>query len=202
MIARLTGKLVLKSLEHLILDVSGVGYQVFVPLSTYYELPEQGETVSIHIYLNVRDDALLLYGFSSISEKSVFLKLIGINGIGPKLALSILSGISVSDLVTAIESQDVTKLTTIPGVGRKTAQRMALELKDKVTDIESAGHVKAADIKSEEVKMYDDVISALINLGYKKNAAENALRISLKDSGDERSLEKLLKTTLNILSKA
>jgi Holliday junction DNA helicase RuvA len=200
MIAKLTGTLVHKSLEHLVIDVSGVGYQVHVPLSTFYELPEPEEKVSLHTYLSVREDALTLFGFVTLNEKAAFLKLVTINGVGPKLALTILSGISVPDLIMAIETHDVTKLTSIPGIGKKTAERMTLELKDKMTGIAPVKISKVSGVKDEDAKMCDDVISALINLGYKKNVAESALNIVLK-STEEKTLEKLLKNTLNILSK-
>lgn len=201
MIARLTGKLIHKSVDYLIIDVNGVGYQLFVPLSTYYKLPEPIDEVSLNTYLHVREDALILYGFHSIDEKNIFLKLISISGIGPRLAMSILSGISSSDLVNAVELQDVTKLVVIPGVGKKTAQRIALELKDKLKHLEHAKEVKTIGIGYEDIKMREDVLSALINLGYKKNLAENALNIALREHKDEKSLEKILKITLNIISK-
>ena len=201
MIAILTGKLIHNSVDYLILDVNGVGYQLFVPLSTYYNLPDPMEEVSLNTYLHVREDALVLYGFHSIDEKNIFLKLISISGIGPRLALSILSGISTSDLINAVELQDMTKLVAIPGVGKKTAQRIALELKDKIKHLEYAKEVKTIGIGYENIKMREDVISALVNLGYKKNAAEKALEIALKEHKEEISLEVLVKLTLNILSK-
>jgi Holliday junction DNA helicase RuvA len=201
MIAKLTGKLTHKSVDYLILDVNGVGYQLYVPLSTFYRLPEPMDTVSLYTYLHVREDALVLYGFHLVDEKNIFLKLISISGIGPRLAISILSGISVCDLIEAVELQDVKKLTAIPGVGNKTAQRIALELKDKIRHLEYTKEVKTIGIGYEDIKMREDVISALVNLGYKKNAAEKALEIALKEHKEEKSLEELLKITLKVLSK-
>ena len=201
MIAKLTGKLTHKSVDYLILDVNGVGYQLYVPLSTYYRLPEPMDKVSLYTYLHVREAALVLYGFHSVDEKNIFLKLISISGIGPRLAISILSGISVSDLINAVELQAVKKLIAIPGVGNKTAQRIALELKDKIRHLEYTKEVKTIGIGYEDIKMREDVISALVNLGYKKNAAEKALEIALKEHKEEKSLEKLLKITLKGLSK-
>ena len=201
MIARLTGKVAHKSTEHIILDVNGVGYQLFVPLSTYYELPDEGGDISLNTYLSVREDALTLYGFCSIDEKNIFMKLVSINGVGPKLGLGVLSGIAISDLINAIETHDIQKLTTIPGVGKKTAERMALELKDKIKGMEFVGVSRQESTVSLENRLNDDVISALTNLGYKQNTAEDALKAALKES-DDISLEKLLKLSLNILSKS
>src|SRR5512136_260857 len=132
MIARLTGKLAVKNPGEIILDVGGVGYQVFIPLSTFYELPERGEVLSLQIHTQVRDDAIELYGFLTLQEKEVFKLLLGVSKIGPKLANSILSGISVEELKTAIVTGNILKLNGIPGIGKKTAERLILELKDKI----------------------------------------------------------------------
>lgn len=198
MIATITGKLTHKSIDYLIIDVGGVGYQLFVPLSTYYKLTEEKSTVSLNTYLNVREDALLLYGFWTMDEKNIFLKLISISGVGPKLALSILSGISTADLINAVQVDDIAKLTTIPGVGKKTAERLALELKDKLKKLELSGAGSGIHVGVSGI--YEDVLSALVNLGYKQNAAESALKIVIKEAGGEKTLEKLLKMTLNVLS--
>jgi len=200
MIARLTGKLVLKSLEHIIINVNGVGYELFVPLSTYHDLPQLNEDVTLETYLNVREDALTLYGFLTSDEKGVFLKLTSINGIGPKLALSVLSGITTADLIAAIEMQDITKLTTISGIGKKIAQRMALELKDKLKGFQPSS-LETKTHGHSDSKTYSEVISALTNLGYKRVEAESALNMAFKMS-DEKSIEKLLKMSLTILSKS
>ncbi len=199
MIAKLTGKLAHKSVEYLIMDVNGVGYQIFVPLSTYYNLPDEGEVISLDIFLYAREDSIILYGFSSILEKEVFLKLISISGIGPRLALNILSGIDPNDLITAIELQDIHTLTSVPGIGKKTAQRMALELKDKLKHLKGIGEGAGQVATCAKTDVYDDVLSALINLGYKRSVADNAIIIALRECKQEKSIENLIKTALNVL---
>jgi Holliday junction DNA helicase RuvA len=131
MIARISGILIQKSVPQCVVDVHGAGYRVFVPLSTFYELPEEGQTVILHVHTHVREDAINLYGFLTKEEREVFQLLISVSGIGPKLALNILSGIAAGDLVKAVIGEDLKRLTGIPGVGKKTAERMILELKDK-----------------------------------------------------------------------
>ncbi len=178
MIASLTGRLRRKATDHLVIDVAGVGYQVQTPLSTYYHLPDAGEEVTLQIYTHVREDALSLYGFLSEKEKDIFLLLLGVSGIGPKLALAVLSSLSVEDISYAIESADDSKLCTIPGIGRKTAARLVLELKDKIKRSSPAGtHDDRIGAKTEPV---DDAVSALVNLGYKKTLAEEALQSILR----------------------
>ncbi len=178
MIASLTGRLRRKATDHLVIDVTGVGYQVQTPLSTYYHLPDAGEEVTLQIYTHVREDALSLYGFLSEKEKDIFLLLLGVSGIGPKLALAVLSSLSVEDISYAIESADDSKLCTIPGIGRKTAARLVLELKDKIKRLSPAGtHNDRIGAKTEAV---DDAVSALVNLGYKKTLAEEALQSILR----------------------
>ena len=144
MIARLTGKLTTKNPGEVILDVGGVGYQVFIPLSTFYELPERGESLSLQIYTAVRENAIELYGFLTLQEKELFKLLLNVSKIGPKLAQNILSGISSEDLKTAIISGDILKLNAIPGIGKKTAERMILELKDKVPKAQATGQEAVA----------------------------------------------------------
>ena len=174
MIAWLSGRLRHKSVDHLIIDVAGVGYQVSVPLSTYSAIPEDGEDVSLHIYTHVREDSLSLFGFLTEAEKSMFMLLLGVSGIGPKLALAILSSLPVQDLSRAILSSDESRLFSIPGIGKKTAARMLLELKDKMKLIMPM----IAPLPEEAVASDDleDVISALVNLGYKKPQAEETAR--------------------------
>ena len=174
MIAWLSGRLRHKSVDHLIIDVAGVGYQVSVPLSTYSAIPEDGEDVSLHIYTHVREDSLSLFGFLTEAEKSMFMLLLGVSGIGPKLALAILSSLPVQDLSRAILSSDESRLFSIPGIGKKTAARMLLELKDKMKLIMPM----IAPLPGEAVVSDDlaDVISALVNLGYKKPQAEETVR--------------------------
>jgi Holliday junction DNA helicase RuvA len=174
MIAWLSGRLKHKSTDHLIIDVAGVGYQVSVPLSTYNGISDDGEDVSLHIYTHLREDSLSLFGFLTEAEKNMFMLLLGVSGIGPKLALAILSSLSVRELSRAIMASDESKLFSIPGIGKKTAARMVLELKDKMKLIMPM----IAPLPEEAVVSDDleDVISALVNLGYKKPQAEETAR--------------------------
>ena len=197
MIAHLKGQLTYKSPEYTIVDVSGVGYQVFTPLSTYYALPDPGQTVSLRVHTRVREDELKLFGFLTEEEQTIFQKLITINKVGPKLALGILSGMSPADLISTIMNNDAARLSTIPGVGKKTAERLTLELKDKLADLalEMEHHPQAAPKQG----FYDDALSALVNLGYKKPEAEKALKTIYNQNGKDASLEDLIKESLNIL---
>ena len=197
MIAHLKGKLDYKSPEHSIVDVNGVGYKVFTPLSTYYALPQLGESVSLRIHMRVREDDLKLFGFLTEEEQSIFEKLITINKVGPKLALGILSSMSPSDLLTAVMNKDAARLSAIPGVGKKTAERLALEMKDKLADLAvEMEHQPDAD---HQDGFYEDALSALVNLGYKKPQAEKALKYAYDQNGKESSLEDLIKESLNNL---
>ena len=170
MIGRLTGRLASKAPDQILLDVSGVGYLIHIPLSTFYELPEQESPASLWIHTHVREDALALYGFLTERERSLFLLLLGVTGIGPRVALTVLSGIPPSELVDALRRQDVRRLVAIPGVGKKTAERMVLELTEKAANLpgEAPGKTPAAVAS-------DDVLSALVNLGYRKAEAERAV---------------------------
>jgi Holliday junction DNA helicase RuvA len=197
MIALLTGLIAFKSPDHIILDVQGVGYRVHIPFSTYYELPEEGGTASLHIHTSVREDAILLYGFRTRLEKSFFQLLISVSGIGPKLARDILSNIQPGPLSQALAQGDLNKLSTIPGIGRKTAERLVLELKDKVGKLDLSS-LPAADtriIPTDDVS--EDVISALLNLGYKEPLVRKAL--AGLDAGGGISVQGLLKQALKIL---
>jgi len=197
MIAHLKGQLTYKSPEYTIVDVNGVGYQVFTPLSTYYALPSPGQTVSLRVHTRVREDELKLFGFLTEEEQTIFQKLITINKVGPKLALGILSGMSPADLLSTIMSNDSARLSTIPGVGKKTAERLTLELKDKLADMAlEIGHRPDAQPKEG---FYDDALSALLNLGYKKPEAEKALKTICNQNGKDADLEDLIKESLNIL---
>jgi Holliday junction DNA helicase RuvA len=178
MIAALRGTLLEKHPNRLIVDVAGVGYDVQVPLSTFYAIGEAGGEVSLRVRTHVREDAIALYGFLTALELEVFDRLIAINGIGPRLALAVLSGIEAGELVRAVRGQDVARLTRIPGVGKKTAERIGLELKDKLASTAAAG--EPADIGAGDLR--DDVISALVNLGYQRAAAEKAVQAELKRS--------------------
>ena len=197
MIAHLKGKLDYKSPEHSIVDVNGVGYKVFTPLSTYYALPQLGESVSLRIHTRVREDDLKLFGFLTEEEQSIFEKLITINKVGPKLALGILSSMSPSDLLTAVMNKDAARLSAIPGVGKKTAERLALELKDKLADI--AVEMENRPDSDYQDGFYEDALSALVNLGYKKPQAEKALKYAYDLNGKDSSLEDLIKESLNNL---
>ena len=198
MIALLTGKIAHKSPDHIILDVHGVGYRVMIPFSTYYELPEEGE-VTLHIHTSVREDAIQLYGFRTRLEKTFFQLLISVTGVGPKLARDILSNIQPAPLAQALGAGDILKLSSIPGIGKKTAERLILELKDKIgkLDVSSLPQLGARGIPAEDI--VDDVTSALINLGYKEPQVKKAL--GGLDAGGGAGVEELLKQALKILMK-
>ena len=191
MIAHLRGKLAQKDPARVIVDVNGVGYEVFVPLTTFTALPETGSEVSIDVHTHVREDLIALYGFSTRRERTIFEKLMTISGIGPKLAVTILSGGSVEDLVGAIKRSDLARLTAIPGVGKKTAERIILELKDKFQDFAEAQAKPAVEV---------DVLSALENLGYNRALAESALRRAA-DGDRDPAFDVLFKRALQILTK-
>jgi len=197
MIGQLCGRLADKRPNQVMVDVGGVGYLVAVPLSTYAALGELHTEVILLIHTHVREDALSLYGFLSSREKHFFELLLGASGVGPSLALKILSGMSVEELVPAIRTGDVARLTKIPGVGRKTAERMVVELKDKLEAVAIAGEKLPASKAGVDV----DVISALTNLGYDGRAAENAVAEAKRSVG-VTSFEKLLKAALQELSGA
>ena len=169
MIGRLTGRLATKAPDQILLDVAGVGYLVHIPLSTFYELPEVEKPASLWIHTHVREDALSLFGFLTERERSLFLLLLGVAGIGPKVALTVLSGIPPSELVAALRKQDVRRLVAVPGVGKKTAERMVLELSEKVAAFAEEAPPETAAVAAE------DVISALVNLGYRRSDAERSV---------------------------
>ncbi|GAB4120759.1 MAG: Holliday junction branch migration protein RuvA [Acidobacteriota bacterium] len=194
MIALLRGRLAHKGTDRIIVETGGVGYEVFVPLSTYYELAGTGETVELQIYTHVREDAIQLFGFRTSHEKRVFLLLIQVSGIGPRLACTILSGLPLDDFLDAVARRDVARLSTIPGVGRKTAERIALELKEKIQDLAPAG----AAAGPAEAGVERDVLSALVNLGYPRARAEAAV-LRLRGSGTAR-FEDMLKRALREIS--
>ncbi len=198
MIAHLKGKLTYKSPIAIIVDVNGIGYQVFVSLSTFYALPELKSEVFLDIYTHVREESLKLFGFYTIDEKKIFEKLISINKVGPKLALTILSGMSPIELFTTIDSNDVEKLSTIPGIGSKTAARLILEMRDKMGELTLDSEI-TNDTISQNV-LFDDALSALVNLGYKKSQAEQALKKVCPEGEPEDSIEDLIKKSLNLLS--
>lgn len=195
MIARLNGKVLEKHPNRVIVDVSGVGYDVLVPLSTFYTCGDPGAAIVLRIHTHVREDQLALYGFATDLELLMFEKLIAVSGIGPKLALSVLSGIEPRDLAGAILRNDLARLTAIPGVGKKTAERMCVELRDRLPKTIDASPASAAD------SLRDDLVSALINLGYHRQAIDQALDQRLAAAGDGR-FEDVLRAALKDLSRA
>ncbi len=199
MIALITGRLAAKTPGEAVVDAGGVGYQVHIPLSSFYELPSEGETVRLFIHTHVREDALQLYGFFSLKEKELFLALMGVSGVGPKLALNIISGLPFDQLVDAISRGDDKMVSTIPGIGPKTAARLVLELKDKVASI-SAPVVGPCKPGSAPNRHRDEAVSALVNLGYKKNMAEDAVKKVCAGDG-ELSIERIIREALKVLSK-
>jgi len=190
MIARLAGTLADKTPGRIIVDVQGVGYDVQVPLSTFYVLAEPGTSVSLRVHTHVREDVIALYGFATGLEQDLFERLISISGIGPKLALAVLSGMEPPDLVRAIKGQDVARLTSIPGVGKKTAERIGLELKDRLPQSLQAAADATKPAKPED-QLRADLLSALLNLGYQRTPAEKAIEKVLKDAPDARFDEAL-----------
>ncbi len=200
MIAHLKGQLLIKTPESIIIDAGGIGYEVFVPLSTFYNLPEKYENVSLHIYTHVREDALMLFGFQSQLEKSLFMMLISVSGIGPKLAVNILSGIGPQELLEAIANGDAVRLRSIPGIGKKTAERIALELKDKACKLTGFQDIPTAP-KPVQIRdtLTDDALSALVNLGYSTKVAEHAVQKAKAELVDG-TLEEIIKKALKILA--
>jgi Holliday junction DNA helicase RuvA len=200
MIAQLSGILVQKSLLNCLIDVSGVGYLVFIPLSTFYELPEPGLPVILQTHMSVREDAITLYGFCTEVERDVFQMLIAVSGIGPKLAVNIISGISAEEWFRAVSGEDIKRLTSIPGVGRKTAERMILELKDKVVKLDIGNYKSAAVVATNSEILKEDALSALINLGYKGTLAKDIVEQIVKEDDQLPSIDQVLKRALRILS--
>lgn len=201
MIALLTGLMAFKAPSHVTLDVHGVGYEVLIPLSTYYSLPNQHEPVTLSIHTHVREDAIQLYGFLTAPEKEAFLLLTSISGIGPKLGLSVLSTLSVRDLFAAILAGDIEKLGTVSGVGKKSAARIALELKDKVSRLHPSGEpVGTGDGRSDN-PFYEDALSALVNLGYRQPDVKEALKRVEKSGGMTQGLETVIREALKDLAK-
>ncbi len=199
MIARLTGNLLVKDPGSVVIDVHGVGYRASIPLSTFYGLPDVGNQVSLHIHTHVREDAILLYGFLTQREKELFLALTAVSGIGPKVALAIISGLPAGELADAIARGDQKKISTIPGVGPKTAARVILELKDKVAALGATESGPCA--AGAYSRQRDEAVSALVNLGYKKNMAEDAVKKICAVGGEDMALEILIKEALKALAK-
>ena len=192
MIGSLEGKLVEKTPEAALIDVGGVGYEVRVPLSTFLELPDEGKTIRFRIHTHVREDQFQLYGFLTREERIGFRLLLGISGVGPRLALAILSGLPVPRLVQAIRREDVAAFRGIPGVGTKTAQRILVDLRDKIDHFETAELPVLGDDTGEAT------VSALLNLGYSRAQAEKAVRIALEQLPDGSALEELIREALRV----
>ena len=203
MIALLRGTLLEKHPSRVVLDVAGVGYDVQVPLSTFYELGEPGSSVALRIHTHVREDTLALFGFRTPLEQDLFERLIAISGIGPKLALAVLSGIEPVNLIRAIRTQDVARLTKIPGIGKKTAERIGLELKDRLPQAQATADPSAVDASPQD-QMRDDLLSALLNLGYQRAAAEKAVDRTLQASDPRNgriTFEEALRASLRSMMK-
>jgi holliday junction DNA helicase RuvA len=196
MIAHLRGKLLAKHPNQAIVETAGIGYDVTISVPTFSDLPAIGADVALHIHTHVREDALALYGFLRPSEKLLFEKLITVSGIGPTLAIKILSGMAAEEMFGAIRGNDIARLTRIPGIGRKTAERMVLELRDKLPEASSAAAPVIPVMNATE----EDVLSALVNLGYQRAAAEKALAVATKN-GKSASFDALFRETLAALSK-
>lgn len=207
MIAHLSGTLLSKQATSVILDVGGVGYEITIPVSTFYDLEDPGATVQLRIYTHVREDALQLYGFKTARERELFMRLISVSGIGPKLGITLLSGMSADEMIASIRTNNLARLTLIPGVGRKTAERLVMELRDKVAALSSEELEKELGAKAAEGaplptgdSMRSDVLSALLNLGYQRSSAEKAVTAALDEGGDI-SVEMILRRSLRKLAK-
>lgn len=207
MIAHLSGTLLSKQATSVILDVAGVGYEVTIPLSTFYDLEDAGSKVQLRIYTHVREDALQLYGFKSARERELFLRLISVSGIGPKLGITLLSGMSADEIIASIRTNNLARLTSVPGIGRKTAERLVIELRDKVASLsaeeleEDSGTTPSTVTTPTEDSVRSDALSALHNLGYQRGPAEKAVTAAIAEGGD-LSVESVLRTSLRKLAKA
>jgi Holliday junction DNA helicase RuvA len=199
LIALLTGRIAHKSPGVIVMDVNGVGYRVQIPFSTYYELPEEGGTVSLTIYTHVKEDAIHLYGFRTLVEKEIFQLLISVSGIGPKMGKDILSNIQVEELAQALIQGNLARLSAIPGIGKKTAERLVLELKDKVEKLDIAKPAKGVSRPAVSASITDDVASALVNLGYKEAVVNKVL--GEMEMPANPSMETVLKQALKQLMK-
>jgi Holliday junction DNA helicase RuvA len=205
MIAHLSGTLFAKHATSVIVDVGGVGYEVTIPVTTFYDLADAGSQVSLRIYTHVREEALQLYGFKTSRERELFTLLISVSGIGPKSAIAMLSGMSADEIITAIRTNNIARLTSIPGVGKKTAERLGIELRDKMAqlsspELEEQLASRPSGIAQTEDALREDALSALTNLGYQRAAAEKAVAHAMQEGGD-LSVELLLRRALRMLSK-
>ena len=207
MIAHLSGTLLSKQATSVIVDVGGVGYEVTIPLSTFYDLEDSGSPVQLRIYTHVREDTLQLFGFKTIRERELFQKIISVSGIGPKLGITLLSGMSAEELIACIRSNDLARLTLIPGIGRKTAERLVIELREKITSLastqpeEELSDRTALSAKPTQDSVRSDALSALLNLGYQRSSAEKAVDNALAEGG-ELTVESILRRVLRKLARA
>ena len=199
MIVLLQGLLMDKTVEHAVIDVHGVGYQADIPLSTYYVLPGVGERVTLRTALYVREDVMRLYGFATEEERGIFEMLIAVSSIGPRLALNMLSSIPALELQACIAQAEVARLQTIPGIGRKTAERVVLELQEKITKLDATPSGLPRESVPSDEQVVSDVVSALLNLGYKRNEAQRAVQAARRERDGRPELEMLLKDTLQKL---
>ncbi|PID60991.1 MAG: Holliday junction branch migration protein RuvA [Ignavibacteriae bacterium] len=195
MIGQITGKIISKKPTQVVIDVNGIGFLINISINTFDKLPEVNENILLQTYLSVKEDSLTLFGFFTISEKEMFEILIGINGVGPKLAQGILSGITTSELKNAISQNNVSRLIAIPGIGKKTAERMMIELRDKIDKISDSE--TTIDEKTFSIK--DDAVNALVGLGYNQKTADSIIR-KLLEQNSEYSLEDLIKESLRNLN--
>ena len=208
MIAYLSGTLLSKQATSAIVDVGGVGYDVAIPLSTFYELGDPGSPVQLRVYTHVSQDAIRLYGFRTARERELFLQLISVNGVGPGLAIKLLSGMNADEMIASIRTNNLVRLVAIPGVGRKTAERLVVDLRDRIAALSSPGleeefaaKAAAAGGAVTEDSIRNDAMSALANLGYQKAPAEKAVKTAI-DEGGELSVEVILRRSLRSLAKA
>jgi len=202
MIARISGVLIHKAPSKIVVDVQGVGYGISIPLTTFYELPEKGQPITVHIHTNVKQDSIALFGFFTEREKTLFEFMIGVSGIGPKLAINILSGIAAEDFIVSVTQENPARLFAIPGVGKKTAERIVLELKDKLRKLDDAAEerLEATMPKGQEERLREDALSALVNLGYRANAVKDVLDALIRELPPGVKIDDLLKKALRTLA--
>lgn len=206
MIAHLSGTLLSKQTNTVILEVGGVGYEVTIPLSTFYDLEDAGANVKLHIYTHVREDTLQLFGFNTLRERELFLRLISVSGVGPKLAITMIGIMNAGEIIASIRTNNLARLTSIPGVGKKTAERLVIELRDKITALSSPALEEefaaqtGTGTQASEDAVREDALSALTGLGYQKAPAEKAINAALQEGG-EITVEVILRRSLRLLAK-
>jgi holliday junction DNA helicase RuvA len=206
MIAHLSGRLLSKEATSVVLDVAGVGYEVNIPFSTFYEVGDVGSNVELRIYTHVKEDALQLYGFKTVLERQLFINLLSVSGVGPKIGIALLSGMNADELVNSIKNNNLARLTAVPGVGRKTAERLVVDLREKMTALaathveEEAGARPEAPVVSAEDDVRSQALSGLLNLGYQRSAAEKAIDSALREDG-EITVESVLRRGLRKLAR-